>query len=211
MQRHTKLVGKPTAVRRRAARPAGGPASSALTPVCAPRAPAPAPPHPRSGPPGTLPRAPPAASPAGDLDDSFVSFAPPDLDPGSPDDAASNFKVVIRVRPPLPRELHGERPFANAVKVLEGGESAVVLSEDLAAFEESSGVGGGPYATHTFTFDSVYDQACDQRAVFEKTAQGVVESSLSGYNATILAVRALLCVGLARGRGAVAPGHTFSC
>ena len=38
---------------------------------------------------------------------------------GSKDGAAegANFKVVIRTRPPLARELHGDRPFTNVVKV----------------------------------------------------------------------------------------------
>lgn len=38
------------------------------------------------------------------------------------DDINKNFKVAIRVRPPLPRELEGDR-FINCVKVV----SAVVL------------------------------------------------------------------------------------
>jgi hypothetical protein len=32
--------------------------------------------------------------------------------------SGSNFKVVIRARPPLPRELNGERPFVNVVSVI---------------------------------------------------------------------------------------------
>lgn len=34
-----------------------------------------------------------------------------------PQRANSNFKVVIRTRPPLPRELNGERAFQNVVGV----------------------------------------------------------------------------------------------
>jgi hypothetical protein len=34
-----------------------------------------------------------------------------------PQRANSNFKVVIRTRPPLPRELTGEKPFQNIVSV----------------------------------------------------------------------------------------------
>lgn len=101
------------------------------------------------------------------------------------DDAAKNFKVVIRVRPPLPRELHGDRPFQNVVKV-DPSERVIVISENLAALEEGNNY-VGPYSTHVFTFDHVYDQHCDQRKVYETTAQSVVESSLKGYNATIFA------------------------
>ena len=147
--------------------------------------------------PGTAYRGAGAASPAysDNLDESFSHFDDHMLDdgrerggpsPGANDEASRNFKVVIRVRPPLPRELHGERPFQNTVKV--GNENTIVISENIAAYEESGGTGVGPYSTHTFTFDHVYDQNCDQRSVYETTAQAVVESSLKGYNATILAV-----------------------
>jgi Kinesin motor domain len=107
--------------------------------------------------------------------------------------ADSNFKVVIRVRPPLPRELHGDRPFQNVVRV-DSSERALILSENLSALEESAANPDGssasvigPYSTHCFTFDHVYDQHCDQKKVYETTAKSVVESSLSGYNATIFA------------------------
>lgn len=110
---------------------------------------------------------------------------------GIDEGSARNFKVVIRVRPPLPRELHGERPFQNTVQV-DASETSIVISENLPAYEEAGGAGGagamGPFSTHTLTFDHVYDVSCDQRKVFETTAQAVVESSLNGYNATILAV-----------------------
>ena len=45
----------------------------------------------------------------------------------------------------------------------------------------------GPYSTHTFVFDHVYDQSSSQKKVFETTARGVVDSALQGYNATIFA------------------------
>ena len=105
----------------------------------------------------------------------------------SSDDAAKNFKVVIRVRPPLPRELHGDRPFENTVRV-DATETSIIVSENLAALDEN-GAMVGPYASHAFTFDHVYDQNCDQKKVYETTAMAVVESSLAGYNATIFAVR----------------------
>jgi len=96
----------------------------------------------------------------------------------------NNFKVVIRVRPPLPRELENGT-FANAVKVEE--DHTIIISENLAAVEENGWSAAGPYSTHSFSFDHVYDQNCDQRKVYETTAKAVVESSLKGYNATIFA------------------------
>jgi DNA replication protein DnaC len=85
----------------------------------------------------------------------------------------------------LPRELENDT-FSNAVKVEE--DHAVVISENLAAVEENGwSAAAGPYSTHSFTFDHVYDQNCDQKKVYETTAKAVVESSLKGYNATIFA------------------------
>ena len=39
-----------------------------------------------------------------------------------------NFKVVIRVRPPLPRELQGDKPFQNVVRV-DSGESEISIGK----------------------------------------------------------------------------------
>jgi hypothetical protein len=118
--------------------------------------------------------------------------------PGNGDKQSNNFSVVIRVRPPLERELHGDRPFENVVRV-DAEARSIVLSENLAALESPDGGDGlappvaasavGPYATHTFTFDHLYDMHADQKRVFETTAKSVVESALAGYNATIFAVR----------------------
>jgi hypothetical protein len=102
------------------------------------------------------------------------------------EDVNKNFKVVIRVRPPLPRELTGEMgPFQNVVRV-DPSERQIIFSENVAALEDDSVV-TTPFATHTFTFDHVYDQNCNQRKVYETTAKAVVDSSLQGYNATIFA------------------------
>ncbi|RHY25982.1 hypothetical protein DYB32_007963 [Aphanomyces invadans] len=103
----------------------------------------------------------------------------------------SNFKVVIRVRPPLPRELQGDKPFQNVVSVDSSGHYLTVSdsshhsssSED----QQSNGSSSSSYSNHSFSFDHVYDQHSTQRAVYENTAKAVVESSLEGYNATIFA------------------------
>ncbi len=86
--------------------------------------------------------------------------------------------------PPLPRELEGGG-FVNSVKVED--DQSVLISENLAAAEENGWAAAGPYSTHSFSFDHVYDQHCDQKKVYETTAKAVVESSLKGYNATIFA------------------------
>ena len=117
-------------------------------------------------------------------------------DPGSSggsrrrkDRSNNNFKVVLRVRPPLPRELNSDRPFQNIVDV-DQTEQVITVSENLAAAMEDGaapGSAGGAYRTHVFTFDHVYDQLSSQRKVYETTARPVVDSALLGYNATIFA------------------------
>ncbi|KAJ1400249.1 P-loop containing nucleoside triphosphate hydrolase protein, partial [Ochromonadaceae sp. CCMP2298] len=102
----------------------------------------------------------------------------------------TNFKVVIRVRPPLPRELNGDLPFQNIVAV--DREQEITVSDDLDALlecghEAHSRIRGAQTHTHSFVFDYVYDQDCTQREVYETTAAPVVASALMGYNATIFA------------------------
>lgn len=101
----------------------------------------------------------------------------------------TNFKVVIRVRPPLPREMSGDVPFQNIVAVDER-EQVITVSENLDAVMAPDGsflANPGPYALHSFAFDHVYDQTASQKKVYESTARTVVESALFGYNATIFA------------------------
>eukprot|EP01039_Chlorochromonas_danica_P003770 gene3770-4120_t len=101
----------------------------------------------------------------------------------------TNFKVVIRVRPPLPRELSGDEPFRNVVAVNDT-EQCLTVSENIDAVVDGDGnvvANPGPYTTYTFTFDYVYSQYCTQEKVYETTARTVVDSALQGYNATIFA------------------------
>lgn len=100
-------------------------------------------------------------------------------------------QVVIRVRPPLPRELSGDIPFKNIVAV-DAREQLITVSENLESVLDEDGnviANPGPYVAHTFAFDHVYDQTASQKKVFETTARTVVESALQGYNATIFACR----------------------
>ncbi|KAF0752061.1 hypothetical protein AaE_006173, partial [Aphanomyces astaci] len=106
----------------------------------------------------------------------------------------SNFKVVIRVRPPLPRELQGDKPFQNIVSVDSSGHYLTVSNSNHHHNPSSnddqqgnSSSSSSSYSNHSFSFDHVYDQHSTQRAVYENTAKAVVESSLEGYNATIFA------------------------
>ena len=107
---------------------------------------------------------------------------------GNFDGPSKNFKVVIRVRPPLPRELDGDKPFQNVIKVSRD-ERAITISENVNATDEDGNpmYGAGPYSMHRFTFDTVYGQNASQEKVYNTTARAVVDSSLQGYNATIFA------------------------
>jgi len=111
-----------------------------------------------------------------------------------------NFKVVIRVRPPLPRELGAQNGSAdvsfngimgqqkprnfyqNVVQL--NSSTEISLSEN---FDDVDSVGNRLHPCHTFTFDHVYDMQATQKFVYETTAQAVVSSALFGYNATIFA------------------------
>eukprot|EP00756_Hemistasia_phaeocysticola_P017268 Hpha_TRINITY_DN15528_c0_g1::TRINITY_DN15528_c0_g1_i1::g.104777::m.104777 len=93
-----------------------------------------------------------------------------------------NFKVVIRVRPPLPRELEG---FVNIVKVPPEPTAprGITITEHL---ETDEGC-GGVYSSQSYTFDRVYDQHATQETVYEHSAHPAVEAVLRGYNATMIA------------------------
>lgn len=96
---------------------------------------------------------------------------------------------MIRIRPPLPRELSGETPFRNCAAV-DDREQCITVSENIDAVVDTDGnvlTNPGPYTTYSFTFDYVYDQFSNQEKVYETTARNVVDSALQGYNATIFA------------------------
>ena len=100
-----------------------------------------------------------------------------------------NFKVVIRVRPPLDRETAGGKRYQHSAHV--GGDATVcTLSENLEAWRAGHGpvdADGLVFNTHQFAFDHVHDQHASQREVYENSARDAVLSTLEGYNAAILA------------------------
>ena len=109
------------------------------------------------------------------------------IDKDEPNDANKNFKVVIRVRPPLPRELDGDKRFQNIVRL--DSSRQIRVSENLAALDDpySDEAISTNFSTYTFTFDHVYGEDNDQKSVYENTAREAVMSTLQGYNATIIA------------------------
>ena len=94
-------------------------------------------------------------------------------------ETSKNFKVVVRCRPPVPREFDGPKPFANVVSV--ANDNSITISEAPPSNDDAI------YAQHSFTFDHVYDENCSQQDVYEQTARDAVLSTLTGYNASIIA------------------------
>nr|CCA15231.1 kinesinlike protein putative [Albugo laibachii Nc14] len=103
----------------------------------------------------------------------------------SSSERGGNFKVVIRIRPPLPRELNSDRPFQNVIQVDSSGHLLTVTENPVPTGLDPNST--AMYGSQVFSFDHVYDQHCTQKTVYENTAKAVVESSLEGYNATIFA------------------------
>ena len=64
------------------------------------------------------------------------------------------------------------------------------MSENIDSVIDENGnalANPGPFSTHRYMFDHVYDQGASQKRVYETTARTVVDSALQGYNATIFA------------------------
>ncbi|XP_008589545.1 PREDICTED: kinesin-like protein KIF18B [Galeopterus variegatus] len=99
-------------------------------------------------------------------------------------------QVVVRVRPPNPRELESQR--RPVVQVVD--ERALVFDP-----EETDGGFPGPKwgGTHdgpkkkgkdlTFVFDRVFGEAATQQDVFQHTTHSILDSFLQGYNCSVFA------------------------
>lgn len=103
----------------------------------------------------------------------------------------NNFNVVIRVRPPLSRELESAQALQDgvgshycSVYQLSSSDSTSITLCD--AVETSDGR-NAVYAQQTFVFDRVFGEAASQEQVYEESARRVVLSVLNGYNGTLMA------------------------
>ncbi|OMJ85318.1 hypothetical protein SteCoe_13417 [Stentor coeruleus] len=107
-------------------------------------------------------------------------------------DNRENFKVVIRVRPPLSREIDQMYGFSSIVSV-SPDHKQISIQEYLGAAsndmerEQDIQENPGLVTYHHFTFDYIYDPDSTQVQVYENTARAAVLSVLEGYNATLLA------------------------
>lgn len=94
-----------------------------------------------------------------------------------------NFRVVVRVRPPLPRELHGYRPFVDVVQLSDDQANTITLCDAL----DTEDGRGAVYSRQSYTFDRVYGADTTQEELYDVSARPAVLSVLDGYNATLMA------------------------
>lgn len=95
-------------------------------------------------------------------------------------------QVVVRVRPPLERELRALRPYAPATAADPSGR-VITLSENLRAAANNGVEDGVVYNTYRFAFDRVYSPETPQQTIYEESARAAVGNVLQGYNASIIA------------------------
>ncbi|KFO25250.1 Kinesin-like protein KIF18B [Fukomys damarensis] len=99
-------------------------------------------------------------------------------------------RVVVRVRPPTPRELESQRPPV-----------VQVVDDQVLVFDPEEPARGLPAlqwgGTHdgpkkkgkdlTFVFDRVFAEGATQQDVFQHTTRGILDSFLQGYNCSVFA------------------------
>ncbi|KAL4508356.1 hypothetical protein ABPG72_003660 [Tetrahymena utriculariae] len=102
-----------------------------------------------------------------------------------------NLKVVVRCRPPLPREIYDQHfistievsPDNRKISLYEYRNIDLVPPEQVPQYLDNQ----NNYSVHQFTFDFVYDQNSSQEDVYNNTARNSVLSALDGFNASIIA------------------------
>ncbi|EAR99491.4 kinesin motor catalytic domain protein (macronuclear) [Tetrahymena thermophila SB210] len=102
-----------------------------------------------------------------------------------------NLKVVVRCRPPLPREIYDQHfistvevsPDYRKISLYEYRNIDLVPPEQVPQYLDNQ----NNYSVHQFTFDFVYDQNSSQEDVYNNTARNSVLSALDGFNASIIA------------------------
>ena len=124
-------------------------------------------------------------------------------------DQSNCIKVVVRVRPPLVRELEGHMRYQQAFSIDSGRErgqvnpscvpasasasgsgapsDSLTLSENLNSIDKGGIENGIVYNSYRFAFDRVYGPEASQESVYNESARDVVMNVLQGYNASIIA------------------------
>ena len=111
--------------------------------------------------------------------------------PTSPIPYSDNFKVAVRARPPVDREIDSENVFFSVVRVLDDSSLTIIEYMGVADNDKdriySLRENPSLASYHSFTFDYVYDQNSTQEEVYIHSGKPAVLSVLEGYNATLLA------------------------
>ena len=102
----------------------------------------------------------------------------------------TNFKVVIRVRH-LCLGIKREVPFQNTIAIDERSKRSL-FQKHREAFTKMDGNNPGPFSTHNFVFDHVYDQNSTQRLCLKilhaqswsPRCKGTMQRSLHGQTGT---------------------------
>ena len=103
-----------------------------------------------------------------------------------------NMKVMVRIRPPLPREIEFDIPFRSITEVTSDNKMVIIYeylgsSTDEIFRQHEFIQNPSMFQQHRFTFDHIFDQESTQLEIYLKAAQPSVKSLLEGYNSTILA------------------------
>ena len=99
-----------------------------------------------------------------------------------------NVRVVVRVRPPVDREVLDEyEPFASAVATDASGRNpgAITLCDDAEGL--AAGSAAAAHGAHSFAFDRVFSERATQREVYDTCARDAVVAVTQGFNATLIA------------------------
>ena len=106
--------------------------------------------------------------------------------------ANQNFRVVIRIRPPLSREITDSMSFMPVIQISQDNKQCTIqeyLGAEVTEYGRQRDIAENPHIVtyHTFAFDQVYGPDSSQQIVYDSAARPAVMSVLEGYNATILA------------------------
>ena len=103
-----------------------------------------------------------------------------------------NMKVMVRIRPPLEREIEFGIPF-RSISEVSSDNKMITIYEYLGTstnelFRQHEFIQNpSMFQQHRFTFDHIFDQDSTQLEIYQKAAKPSVKSLLEGYNSTILA------------------------
>ena len=103
-----------------------------------------------------------------------------------------NMKVMIRIRPPLQREIEFGIPFRSISEVSSDNKMITIYeylgSSNNELFRQHEFITNPSlFLQHRFTFDYIFDQDSTQLELYLNTAKPSIKSLLEGYNSTIIA------------------------